>query len=89
MGFSRQEYWSGVPLPSPRELKGHKRIKKYPRGSKHRKQQLPPGLWNKQKLVLLEFRSLEEWPQEGRTQTSEELLLLVSLRENDKLALGV
>ena len=20
MGFSRQEYWSGVPLPSPREL---------------------------------------------------------------------
>ena len=23
MGFSRQEYWSGVPLPSPRECIGH------------------------------------------------------------------
>ena len=23
MGFSRQEYWSGVPLPSPRKHKGH------------------------------------------------------------------
>ena len=22
MGFSRQEYWSGVPLPSPTELQG-------------------------------------------------------------------
>ena len=24
MGFSRQEYWSGVPLPSPKQLKGIK-----------------------------------------------------------------
>ena len=23
MGFSRQEYWSGVPLPSPREFSAH------------------------------------------------------------------
>ena len=26
MGFSRQEYWSGVPLPSPRVEAGHLQI---------------------------------------------------------------
>jgi len=28
MGFSRQEYWSGVPLPSP-DLKPEKSAKRY------------------------------------------------------------
>ena len=28
MGFSRQEYWSGVPLPSPRVFKGQPRTHK-------------------------------------------------------------
>ena len=26
MGFSRQEYWSGVPLPSPKEMAAHSNI---------------------------------------------------------------
>ena len=28
MGFSRQEYWSGLPLPSPRQLLGGCQMKK-------------------------------------------------------------
>jgi len=26
MGFSRQEYWSGVPLPSPQLHRGHIKV---------------------------------------------------------------
>ena len=29
MGFSRQEYWSGVPLPSPRDVQLGEKQKKY------------------------------------------------------------
>ena len=29
MGFSRQEYWSGVPLPSPKKKKGRKKKKDF------------------------------------------------------------
>ena len=30
MGFSRQEYWSGVPLPSPKFQTLSSKLKKYP-----------------------------------------------------------
>ena len=33
MGFSRQEYWSGVPLPSPKEELSNKKLKIFPQGS--------------------------------------------------------
>ena len=49
MGFSRQEYWSGVPLPSPSERlvpsKGH--VEGHPghRGLSHKMRSLDSGNW--------------------------------------------
>ena len=36
VGFSRQEYWSGVPLPSPNALLAYKKTKMLEGGSCHR-----------------------------------------------------
>ena len=46
MGFSRQEYWSGVPLPSPKKKKKGADFPKYVRGR-----------WQREMLAFTPVRS--------------------------------
>ena len=49
MGFSRQEYWSGVPLPSPRKIYTHMKISVYKMWNLSKAE----GLYQSQYLVVL------------------------------------
>ena len=57
MGFSRQEYWSGVPLPSPRQYK-HSDIKHLPSLDKVTEIFM---CWNVLNLMCLVFPWIKEW----------------------------
>ena len=49
VGFSRQEYWSGVPLPSPRKIYTHMKISVYKMWNLSKAE----GLYQSQYLVVL------------------------------------